>query len=341
MAVTLQQIAERAGVSRGTVDRALNNRSRISPEVAEKIKKIAKEMGYQPNRAGRALAMAKRAVKIGVIVQAAETPFMHEVMAGVKDVKTEVEQLGAEVIVKKIEGVNAERAVRIMEAMREKGCGGIALMPADDGLLRQTVNRYAEEYQIPIVTFNSDLKETKRICFVGQNTLQSGRTAAGLMAEMLRPKSAVQVISGYPENNSHKNRVEGFWTELKVLRPDIRILDIKYDYDDDWVAEKIVEEMIKKEPELAGIYLCASGVEGACKVLEKRELTGKIKVVCNDLTEKNREYLKQGTIQFLLGQNAYIQGYEPVMTLFRKLLDGVEPEEEYHYTEIVIKTRYN
>ena len=56
MGVTLQQIAEAAGVSRGTVDRALNDRGRIKPEVAEKIKKIAEEMGYQPNRAGRALA---------------------------------------------------------------------------------------------------------------------------------------------------------------------------------------------------------------------------------------------------------------------------------------------
>ena len=71
MAVTLQQIAQAAGVSRGTVDRALNHRGRIDPQVAEKIKQIAKEAGYQPNRAGRALAMSKKSVKIGVLVQAA------------------------------------------------------------------------------------------------------------------------------------------------------------------------------------------------------------------------------------------------------------------------------
>lgn len=37
MAVTIQQIAEQAGVSRGTVDRALNHRGRINPEVAENL----------------------------------------------------------------------------------------------------------------------------------------------------------------------------------------------------------------------------------------------------------------------------------------------------------------
>lgn len=54
MRVTLNQIAEAAGVSRGTVDRALNHRGRINPEVAERILQIAKEMGYRRNLAGRA-----------------------------------------------------------------------------------------------------------------------------------------------------------------------------------------------------------------------------------------------------------------------------------------------
>ncbi len=39
MAVTLQQIAEACGVSRGTVDRALRGREGVRPEVAERIKK--------------------------------------------------------------------------------------------------------------------------------------------------------------------------------------------------------------------------------------------------------------------------------------------------------------
>lgn len=78
MAVTLVEIASLAGVSRGTVDRALNNRGRVDPEVAERVRRIAAELGYRPNREGRSL-LAKNPIKIGIIVQSVETMFMHMV----------------------------------------------------------------------------------------------------------------------------------------------------------------------------------------------------------------------------------------------------------------------
>ena len=54
--VTIKDIAEKAGVSRGTVDRVLHDRGRVSPSKAKKIKEIAEKMGYRPNIAGKGLA---------------------------------------------------------------------------------------------------------------------------------------------------------------------------------------------------------------------------------------------------------------------------------------------
>ncbi|MFQ9125618.1 MAG: LacI family DNA-binding transcriptional regulator [Butyricicoccaceae bacterium] len=48
MAVTLVEIASLAGVSRGTVDRALNNRGRVDPEVADRVRRIAAELRLSP-----------------------------------------------------------------------------------------------------------------------------------------------------------------------------------------------------------------------------------------------------------------------------------------------------
>ena len=210
MPVTLQQIAEAAGVSRGTVDRALKNRGRVNAEVAERIRKIAKEMGYQPSRAGRALAMAKKNVKIAVILQSVQTPFMNLVLEGVLAAKQEVESLGGSVEVFPVKGVDAQSVMEIMDKLYEEQYSGIALVPSEDSVLKNKIRQFAEEYEIPIVTLNSDVEDTKRLCYVGQNGIQSGRTAAGLMGEIIGEKGQVVVISGHISNPSLNNRARGF-----------------------------------------------------------------------------------------------------------------------------------
>lgn len=341
MPVTLQQIAEAAGVSRGTVDRALKDRGRVRPEVAEKIKNIAKEMGYQPSLAGRALVMAKRNLKIGIIMQSAQTPFMVQVYEGMKAAKQEVESLGGTVEIFRVDGVDAGRVMEIMQEMKEQEYSGIALSPSEDTMLKKMINQFSEEYGIPIITFNSDIEDTKRICFVGQNTIQSGRTAAGLMGEITGGKGEVAVISGHISNPALNNRIRGFQSEILESFPGIQLVGTKYSYDDEWVAAKIVEELLEQYPDLKGIYVTGTAVKGVCEALVKQEKEREIKVIGNDFLDENKKWVERGAINFLIGQDSYMQGYEPVMMLFHLLFDDEKPESVYRYAEIVIKNRYN
>lgn len=59
MAVTIKDIAERAGVSFSTVSKALRDSPLVRPETKRKILAIAEEMGYRPNIAARRLVSNK------------------------------------------------------------------------------------------------------------------------------------------------------------------------------------------------------------------------------------------------------------------------------------------
>ena len=74
MATTIKDIAAIAGVSRGTVDRVLNNRGSVNPATAEKINEIAKALDYKPNKAGLALAAQKKKLKLGVVLFSTDNP---------------------------------------------------------------------------------------------------------------------------------------------------------------------------------------------------------------------------------------------------------------------------
>jgi LacI family transcriptional regulator len=54
--LTLKQIAEMAGVSRSTASRVLNGRPGVHPDVRERVLKVMREQGFQPDPVARSLA---------------------------------------------------------------------------------------------------------------------------------------------------------------------------------------------------------------------------------------------------------------------------------------------
>jgi DNA-binding LacI/PurR family transcriptional regulator len=86
--VTIRDIAERAGVSKGAVSYALNGRPGVSATTRDRILSIADELGWYPNRAARALSAA-RADACGLVLarparSLALEPFFMEFIAGVE-----------------------------------------------------------------------------------------------------------------------------------------------------------------------------------------------------------------------------------------------------------------
>jgi LacI family transcriptional regulator len=84
MAVTLKDIAERAGVTTATVSMVINNKPNISEATKKKVLSIAQELNYYPNIIARGLA-TKRSNAIGVIVPNLASGFIMRIMEGVKN----------------------------------------------------------------------------------------------------------------------------------------------------------------------------------------------------------------------------------------------------------------
>jgi DNA-binding LacI/PurR family transcriptional regulator len=84
--VTIKHIAERAGVSKGAVSYALNGRPGVSDETRERILAIARDLGWYPNRAARALSAARADACGLVLARPAKTlalePFFMEFISG-------------------------------------------------------------------------------------------------------------------------------------------------------------------------------------------------------------------------------------------------------------------
>src|SRR5260221_7238760 len=87
MAVTLDEIAELAGVGRSTVSRVLNNDPRVKDATRERILEIVRRENYQPNFAARTLASGRSDVIGAVVPMALPTvftdPFFPQFLEGI------------------------------------------------------------------------------------------------------------------------------------------------------------------------------------------------------------------------------------------------------------------
>ena len=199
---TIKEIAELAGVSRGTVDRVLNKRGSVNPQTAEKILEIAQALDYKPNRAGLVLAAQKKNLKLGVILFGEGNPFFDEVIDGIRHKEEELACYNCSVIIRRV-AVDTDEQLRVIDEMVRDGINGIAISPTNDPRLAAKIDELFQQ-EIPVVALNTDIKNCKRLAFVGSNYYQTGATAAGLMRLIAKGDDVnVGIIAGSSEVLCH------------------------------------------------------------------------------------------------------------------------------------------
>jgi LacI family transcriptional regulator len=338
MAVTVQQIADATGVSRGTVDRALNNRGRVDPEVAERIRRTAEEMGYV--KKPRKTNGKRRSCRIGIVTQLAGASFMREINRGIREAAEELRDRDVEVLVRESLSVDEKEQVDAIEELRKEGIDGLAVMPVDAESVREKINELIDD-GIPVVTFNSDIVGTRRRCFVGMDNVKSGRTAAGLMKMLTGGQGKVLVITGYFTNHVNISRLAGFVEEIKASCPGIEIVGVQGSFDDAAEVEKIVVNTMRTIPDLDGILQVSGGQEGIRAAFEALGVEKRPHVIIYDQTPKNEKVLREDVADFLIDQNGYVQGYRPPHILADIIQKNQFPEQEQILTDITIRTKYN
>lgn len=152
---TIKQIAEMAGVSRGTVDRVLNNRGSVNANTAARVREIAEKLNYKPNKAGLMLAAQKKNLKIGVILFPDSNPFFSEVLEGVNAKAKELSAYNFTVLIRQVPFDETEQ-FNTMEALLAEGVNGLVIAPFNSLYIAAEIDRLTE-MNIPVITVNTDI----------------------------------------------------------------------------------------------------------------------------------------------------------------------------------------
>ena len=335
---TIKEIAELAGVSRGTVDRVLNNRGMVNPETARKVKEIAKALNYKPNKAGIILSAQKKKLKLGVILFGTNNPFFDDVIKGINEKSKELESYNCTIKIKSISLCLSEQ-IKAMDDFVKEGVNGIAITPYNDERVTIKINELYD-MGIPVVTFNSDIKDSKRLAYVGSNYYNSGRTAAGLLNIITQGDVNLGVISGSKNVMCHSERIAGFKDCIENNYPHIKIIDTIYNDDDDIKSYEITSKLLDNK-DINALFFVAGGVYGGCRAVVSSKNENKVTSISFDNVPTTKAMIEKGLIKATICQQPELQGSKPLDILFSYLSTGDLPEKEHNYLHLDIRIKEN
>lgn len=341
MSVTIKQIAETAGVSRGTVDRALNGRTGIKPEVARRIREIAKELGYQPNYAAKMLSDRQYATrKIGIILVAENNAFFEEILDGVRAALSEYEKFGLESVIRIQQNYACvEEQVAIMTSMKAEGVGGIVITPIYSPEVTAKINELSGE-GIKIITVNSDIPNTKRTAYVGCRFRKSGVVLAGLLGIMADGREmSVGVIAGPRRNYAVVRRTYGLLETLRENYPNIHVAALYNNENNEEDSYHLVEQLLKEQSKLDVLCILGAGMIGAINAVKESDCVSKLKVITYDMIPEVKQALREGIVDATITQEPFKQGYDSVQLLARYVAYGEAIEPGNLYTQLAIVTK--
>ena len=296
---TLADVAEDAGVSIATVDRVLNKRAAVRSETARRVHEAATRVGFH---AARLLAQRVEDLRperrLGFLMQRRGSEFYRNLAAELSRATKDPSRGRHTPMIEHMEdltpGSVAERILRLGER-----CDALAIVAADHPKVNAAVDRVTA-MGVPVYALLSDLSAPVRAGYFGMDHRKAGRTAGWAMARLAARSGDIAIVVGNHRYLGHELCEISFRAYLREHAPEFRLLEPLASFEDRHFAQEATLDLLKRSPDLAGIYVPGGGIEGIVEALRERQGGRHIVVVAMELLSETRDALLDATIDLVL-----------------------------------------
>ncbi len=198
--VTLQQVAEHAGVSRATASLIVRGSSQVSKETRDKVLASMKQLGYVYDRIAANLR-SRHSSTVGLIISEISNPFFAELLVGVHNA---LDREGYTVILgTTFEDV--EKQDQLISMMLESRVGGVIMTPVS-GSSNDVIERLGQ-WDIPVVFFAKELKGD-HYDYVGVDNARGAKMAVEYLIRQGHRRIAY--LGGPADSSARSTRVAAY-----------------------------------------------------------------------------------------------------------------------------------
>lgn len=231
-----------------------------------------------------------------------------------------------------------QELLRAMEQQLADGVNGLIIRAENTPEVRAAITQ-AVRMGVTVITYDADVPDSGRLCHVGQDLWRAGAIAAGVMARLIRPREHVLVVTGNLRMEAHKGRVDGFCRHLCELGFPMDAYRVIETNEMPALTSELVAQAFAEDRRLRAVYMATQPVSGCIAGLRQTQLDPLPHVICNDLTPAARRYLREGLVDFVVGQAFEQESFRAVLAMYQVLMQGRRPQREVYYTDLSLLSR--
>jgi LacI family transcriptional regulator len=300
--VRQHDVARESGLSLATVDRVLNGRPGVRPQTVQRVQEAVQRLAYRPDPAAVQLARP-RPWRLAFVLPRGSNTFVAMLRSALDGLAPWlVEQRGRARVVE-TDVFSAAAAAQAISSLHGQ-CDAAIVMAQDHPRVRAAIDELAA-VGVCVITLVSDVPAQGRAHFVGIDNVAAGRTAGTLLMRFVGSRQGpVGIVLGARSLRDHAERLFGFQQVLAEEQSALQLLPTIEGLDRSDRTEPLVRKLLKRHPDLVGLYSIGAGNRGIHAALTAEGAAGRVVWVCHELTPHTRLALLEGTASAVINQDA-------------------------------------
>lgn len=325
---SVKEIARRAGVSIGTVDRVLHNRGSVAGETKARIESIVAELGYRPNVLARHLAL-NRDYSLRVLLPKAgqDSGYWRLCREGIEAAMEELGAYAVKVRIDEFDRYDRKAFRKLLDGLAKDPGDGLLMAPVHPEELLAALRRLPAD--LPYVFFDGTLPEASPYSSVGQDAIAAGRTAGRVLSMLAPGTPRLVAINAHAEDRHIRARIEGFKGYFKdhagkgPKAPKVEVAEIE-GLDGGSGSDSLLAGLFSSPTPPGGILVPNSSGHVVGEWLARHRKKGECALLTWDLVPANVACLKKGSVDCVISQKPFEQGRLGLSRILRKVV-GEDP----------------
>lgn len=341
--ITINDVAQAAGVSKGTVDRVLHNRGEVSAKSRKRVLEVIEELGFKPNVYASMLA-SRRVCKIACLFPESDgVDFWSLAGKGVEHVRDEVARFGVTVSVFNFDQYDEDSFSDACARLIEDNPSAVVIVP----FYEESVLKFVKDLSdrgIPYTYVDSKPDDDGYLAYFGMPMYQSGALCGDILTDGRIPEKTYIIRLERDKKGLSDPTVRrrmGFTEFMKQHFPECELVSVMISPMDREARFKALDKAFAEDnSENKSIVMFNSRVHLVVDYLRERNMKN-CRLIGFDVLEKNLQGLRDGYVKVLIAQHADRWMYDAIKATADHILGLKRVEVKDNYTPMDILSKYN